>query len=146
MKARTPAWMALAALLASGCEVGPKSGAGLRLPDGDVGRGEIAFRELGCDRCHDVAGLAPPEGERPDPVVVIGGTVSRVETYGELVTSIVNPSHELSRRYPAEAVSEGEGVSRMESFNDVMTVSQLLDLTTFLQSKYELRPEAEFIP
>ena len=128
-------------LVALGCEFGPRSGRGLRLPDGDEERGAVAFRELGCPKCHDVVG--GPEAtlaERADVIVELGGEVSRVETYGELVTSIVNPSHELSVRYPREAVSE-DGESKMENFNDRMTVAQLIDLTAFLQSRYRLRPE-----
>ena len=124
-----------------GCELGPRSGQGLRLPEGDIVRGEVAFRELGCATCHDVAGgPAAPEGERSDVIVTLGGAVTRVETYGELVTSIINPSHEISGRYPREQVT-GDGVSKMENFNERMTVAQLIDLTAFLQSKYEVHRE-----
>ena len=35
-------------LLTAACS-GPKSGAGLRLPDGDVERGKAAFLELKCN-------------------------------------------------------------------------------------------------
>ena len=129
-----------------GCEVGPRSGRGLRLPEGDVERGALAFRELGCPECHDVVGgPAAPEGERSDVIVTLGGEVTRVESYGELVTSIINPSHEISRRYPKEQVADGD-VSKMENFNEEMTVAQLVDLTAFLQSKYELRPEPMYFP
>jgi hypothetical protein len=61
------------------------------------------------------------------------------------VTSIVNPSHEISRRYPREQVAEGD-VSKMENFNERMTVAQLIDLTAFLQSRYEVRPEPLYFP
>ena len=44
----------LLALLTAAC-AGPKSGAGLRLPDGDVERGKAAFLELKCNTCHTVA-------------------------------------------------------------------------------------------
>lgn len=65
-----------------------------------------AFRELGCPTCHDVVGgPADPEGERPDVIVTLGGKVTRVETYGELVASIINPSHEICRRYPRAQVA-----------------------------------------
>lgn len=128
-----------------GCELGPQSGRGLRLPDGDLARGELAFRELGCERCHDVVGVPPAEGERPDVIVTLGGEVSRVESYGELVTSIVNPSHEISARYPRGAVADGER-SKMENFTEKMTVAQLIDLTAFLQSKYEKRVEPIYLP
>ena len=138
----TPRLLLLACMAVAGlgCEVGPQSGRGFRLPEGDTGRGEVAFRELGCSSCHDVAGgPASPEGNRSDVIVTLGGEVIRVETYGELVTSIINPSHKISRRYPREQVAEG-GVSKMENFNEQMTVAQLIDLTAFLQSKYQLRP------
>jgi hypothetical protein len=129
-----------------GCEVGPRSGRGFRLPDGDVERGALAFREIGCPRCHDVIGeSAAPEGERSDVIVTLGGEVTRIETYGELVTSIINPSHKISPRYPKEQVADGNE-SKMENFNDQMTVDQLIDLTAFLQSKYSVRPEPLYFP
>ena len=51
-------------LVAAGCEMGPRSGRGLRLPDGDIARGQIAFRDLGCPECHEVAG--GPVFDAPD--------------------------------------------------------------------------------
>ena len=129
-----------------GCDIGPRSGRGLRLPDGDVERGALAFRELGCPTCHDAVGeRRAPKGDRPNGIVTLGGVVTRVETYGELVTSIINPSHEISRRYRREQVAEGD-VSKMDNFNERMTVAQLIDLTAFLQSKYEVRREPSYLP
>ena len=133
------------AVLCMGCEMGPRSGRGLRLPEGDIARGEQAFQQLGCGTCHDVAGTPSPEGERSEVIVTLGGVVTHVETYGELVTSIINPSHEISRRYPKADVAEDD-VSKMSNFNEQMTVAQLIDLTAFLQSKYELRVEPQYIP
>ncbi len=124
------------------CEIGPQSGRGLRLPEGDLDRGEVAFRELGCGTCHEIA---TPGAKRRDGIVRLGGEVTRIETYGELVTSIIHPSHEISRRYPRDEVANGD-VSKMTNFNDRMTVSQLIDLTAFLQSKYELRDESLYVP
>jgi hypothetical protein len=59
-----------------------------------------------------------------------------VRNYGQLVTALVNPSHEVAKGYPPEVVAPG-GVSLMADANDVMTVQQLIDLVAFLQSKYE---------
>jgi len=133
-------------LVGVGCEVGPRSGRGLRLPAGDVARGAIAFESLGCATCHDIAGEpAGTAAGRPETIVTLGGEVTRVETYGELVTSIINPSHEISRRYPEKEVAEGD-VSKMQNFNERMSVAQLIDLTAFLQSKYEVRREPLYIP
>jgi len=69
--------------------------------------------------------------------VVLGGESRTVKTYGELVTSIVNPSHSLALGYPKELITQG-GQSAMTNFNDTLTVRQLSDLVAFLQSRYRL--------
>ena len=117
-----------------GCEIGAKSGAGLRLPNGDIAKGRQAFEELGCIQCHRVGVRSP---SKDDDLIVLGGKVAHIETHGELVTSITNPSHGISRRYPAEDVTEGNR-SKMLDFNARMTVEELIDITAYLQSKYEL--------
>ena len=76
------------------------------------------------------------DGE-PELSIVLGGEVARLKTYGELVTSIINPSHRIARGYPADVV-QADGQSKMKNYNDVMTVSQLIDLVAFLQSHYSL--------
>jgi len=128
-------WM----LLTAACN-GPKSGAGLRLPDGDVQRGKAAFLELKCNTCHTVAGTEIPSPSKDYAyvrVVVLGGEVRQVKTYGALVTSIINPSHSLAPGYPKELITK-DNQSAMTNFNDTMTVRQLIDLVAFLQSRYEL--------
>ncbi len=134
--------------LALGCEIGPSSGRGLRLPDGDVAMGKVAFSELGCGGCHSVVGepgKSPGEGAAPN--VRLGGEVSRIHSYGELVTFIVNPSHRITGRYPRDTVAEGD-VSKMElgNLNEKMTVAQLIDVVAYLQSKYERRREPMYVP
>jgi hypothetical protein len=127
-----------AAACSIACEIGPQSGAGLRLPNGDLAKGKQAFSDLGCEGCHSIAG--EERRARTDDghvVVVLGGNVPHIESHGELITSIVNPSHGFSRRYPREEVME-EDRSRMQSINEQMTVQQLIDLTAYLQSKYHI--------
>lgn len=129
----------LLVLLTAACN-GPKSGAGLRLPDGDVQRGKAAFLELKCNTCHTVAGTEIPSPSKDYAyvrVVVLGGEVRQVKTYGALVTSIINPSHSLAPGYPKELITK-DNQSAMANFNDTMTVRQLIDLVAFLQSRYEL--------
>ena len=109
-----------------GCEVGPRSGSGLRLPNGDVVRGKQAFHDLGCDDCHTIGGeAAPTKGPDGKVIVVLGGKVAHIESHGELVTSIINPSHGFSRRYSREQVTEADR-SRMTNFNRRMTVEELI--------------------
>ena len=64
---------------------------------------------------------------------------NRIKTYGDLVTAIVNPSHNLAKGYTPSLVAQ-DGKSRMTVYNDVMTVSQLIDIVAFLQAHYELQP------
>ncbi|NIL96419.1 MAG: c-type cytochrome [Planctomycetales bacterium] len=140
MSRRWTGLMVLVLGLAAGCDTGPKSGRGFTLPEGDRQRGQEAFVALQCYACHDVAGVDLPErSEEPQRLVAIGGEVSRIQTYGQLVTSIINPSHKLARGYAEEEISQ-EGKSLMTNYNDVMTVAQLIDLVAFLQSRYKLRP------
>ncbi|HVT26482.1 MAG TPA: hypothetical protein VHE81_00545 [Lacipirellulaceae bacterium] len=112
------------------------------LPKGNVERGEATFMHFRCYDCHRVQGVNLPPGEEPNQVMVdLGGRVEHVKDYGDLVTSIINPSHRLAKGYTPSLVSKGpKQTSRMTVYNDVMTVSQLIDIVAFLQSHYELQP------
>lgn len=126
----------------SGCDVGPKSARGFRLPDGDAARGEKLFSDMGCPACHDVAGRPGlREGVDAQMTVVIGGPTPRIRNYGELVTSVINPSHEIARGYERNTVST-DGESLMRNYNDVMTVSEMIDIVAFIQRQYQLDDEA----
>jgi L-cysteine S-thiosulfotransferase len=132
---------ALLAMLTIGC-VNPRSSAGFRLPDGDAERGKAAFLELKCYNCHTVSGVdLAVRGKEYAYLrsVVLGGETRRVKTYGELVTSIINPSHSLVPGYSNELITKGDE-SAMANFNDRLTVRQLIDLVAFLQSRYQLVP------
>jgi L-cysteine S-thiosulfotransferase len=126
-----------AIVLLAGC------GGDFALPEGDIQRGREAFVALECHTCHSVADIDQVETDLSPPIhKKLGGEVSRVKRYEDLVTSIINPSHRLSARFPEDMIAEiadEEGRSRMPSYNDVMTVQQLVDLVTFLQSEYRVR-------
>ena len=111
---------------------------GFRLPDGDAVAGRETFLSLQCHECHTLNGEELPgiPGQEP-PYVELGGAVTKVKTYGELVTAIINPSHKLARGYAAEVVSV-DGESRMPVYNDVMTVKELNDIVMFLQPHYDV--------
>jgi hypothetical protein len=112
---------------------------GFSLPAGDEDAGSRAFVDLACNDCHAIAGRDDLRADQPSMTVPLGGPTSRIRTYSELVTSIINPSHRIAEAYQGEPFS-AEGVSRMRSYNQVMTVQQLTDLTTFLESEYVLVP------
>jgi len=136
--------IATAALLAA-CSGDPRSGAGFSLPPGDPQAGRALFADYGCNACHAVPGV--PRAEAGGPVTVeLGGKVSRVKTYGELVSAIVNPSHRTPPGYArAEVTRDGE--SLMTVYNEVMTVQELIDLVAFLESTYEVvKPRLDYEP
>ena len=126
------------------CLVGCKASSddeGFTLPPGHAQRGQEAFVHFRCYDCHRIPGVDLPVGEEPDQVVVeLGGKVQRVKDYGDLVTAIINPSHRLAKGYTESGISL-DGKSNMPMYNDAMTVSQLIDIVTFLQAHYELRPK-----
>jgi L-cysteine S-thiosulfotransferase len=126
-------------------------GRDFNLPKGNAEQGRATFVLLQCGDCHSVQSI--PDGgnsgdvtvdlewagqEREDTIHVrLGGETTRVKTYGDLVTSIVNPSHRLSRPLNAGTMTDDDQ-SKMRRYNDVMSVQELIDLVAFLQSKYTI--------
>jgi L-cysteine S-thiosulfotransferase len=130
--------LVLLAAALTGC--GPKSPLGFNLPDGDIARGQAAFVELRCNSCHEIEGQSIEYRNGPARVT-LGGKTTHIKTYGELVTSIINPSHKIAPRYPEDQVAvNGQSIMSAAYLNDVMTVQQLIDLVAFLQSTYEIAP------
>ncbi len=121
----------------AGCDRDTMSERGFRLPDGDPAAGKQAFLYMQCNQCHTIAGEALPALPGAEPYVELGGTVTRVKTYGELITAIINPSHKLADGYPEELVSE-DGESNMYVYNQHMTVQELIDLVMYLQPYYDV--------
>ena len=120
---------------ACGPEQSPQ--ATVNLPPGDAAQGAAHFVQLGCTSCHVVVGADLPEPDEVGPVRVwLGTRTGRTLSYGQLVTSIVNPSHRLATRYSKDKISE-QGESLMTNLNEVITVAQLTDLVAFLQAHYE---------
>jgi L-cysteine S-thiosulfotransferase len=85
---------------------------GFTLPAGDVSAGKTAFVCLGCQSCHTVKGVDD-----------LAETTSETEMALELGDV---------------PVGDRDGRSNMRSFNDVMTVTQLVDIVTFLEAHYEI--------
>ncbi len=127
-------------LAVGGCDSDPMSEVGFRLPDGDAKNGREAFLYMQCNQCHTISGVELPVVPLADPPYVeLGGKVSQVKTYGQLVTAIINPSHKLADGYAEELVSE-DGESNMYVYNAHMTVQELIDLVAYLQPLYEVTP------
>lgn len=115
---------------------------GFRLPEGDVAVGKATFVELQCNRCHSVEGVKLPDQDLPElPKIHLGGEIHKVQSYGELVTSVISPGHVISPQY-LKMLSDEEKERGVESpmpvFNEELSVKQLTDLVAFLHSRYRL--------
>ena len=115
-------------------------GVGFALPEGNATLGQKSFIELNCNQCHSVGPIEWAGSEEAGDVLVeLGGDVTKIKSYGELVTSVINPSHKIASKY-RDVGSTSEGTSKMRIYNEVMTVQDLVDVVTFLQGEYNLVP------
>ena len=122
------------------CDTGPAGSMGFTLPDGNAEQGKANYVEFGCNSCHVNSEVPQMDtGDAAAISVTLGGETTRIKTYGELVTSVINPSHRVARRKSGDMADEG-GKSKMITYNDVMTVTELIDLVAFVQSQYTLSP------
>ncbi len=141
----TAAAVMLGATLLTGCRTYPDYANEFRFPimRGNVERGQEAFLANGCNLCHTVNAVTLPDNARLRPVTVeLGGDLIFAKTYGDLVTSIINPDHVISDKYldqlPREARREVD--SSPMYVNPDMKVTELIDIVAFLNSKYRLLP------
>ncbi len=140
-----PAIVSLCCLLLLGaCRTYPDYTGDFRFPlmSGDVTRGQLAFMSMGCPQCHTVDGVdVTYPGTRP-VTVNLGGDLVFAKTYGDLVTSIINPDHVISDRYLSQLPrAERRSIDSSPMYiNPEMKVSELIDIVTFLNSRYRLLP------
>jgi L-cysteine S-thiosulfotransferase len=142
MKTYTAVSFLLFLLLAvTGCDVRAKSGRGFMFPRGDALQGKAAFVRLECYTCHRVAGETslPSPTVDADKVIVLGGEVIRLRSYGDLVTAVIHPSASLSEKLVGSPRLQAEQIrkSPMPVKNDQMSVTEMLDLVTFLHPHYQ---------
>ena len=132
-------------VLISGCRTFPDEVGSFRFPilSGDMERGKEAFLRLECNQCHQVNGVELSDYSGPRPVTVeLGGEIYFAKTYGDLVTSIINPDHVLSEEYLRQlprAVRRQTTSSPMY-LKEEMLVTELIDIVAFLNSRYSLLP------
>jgi hypothetical protein len=95
-----------------------------KLPEGNRANGRKAFLKFDCQSCHEVKGesIKKPEGEAVGSELSQMGPMHPLEYFAE---SIINPSAEI---WPKKAMGP-DGKSKMPSFNEDMTVQELIDLS-----------------
>jgi mono/diheme cytochrome c family protein len=100
------------------------------LPRGDPAQGREVFAKLECYKCHEVKGESFPAPADPASAGPELASETRHHPPEFLAESIVNPNAVIDEpRFRAP-----DGSSRMPSFNDSITVQELIDLVAFLRS------------
>ena len=107
---------------------------------GNIAEGQAAFVDLECHQCHTVNGVDLVSYEGASPMALeLGGTIEYAKTYADLVTAIINPNHVVSDEYLSTLPRDERGqATTIMPFKDQMTVTQLIDLVIFLNSRYVL--------
>ena len=121
---------------------------GFALPAGDIEEGKATYKKLACNECHSISEIEW-KGGIDSLKIHLGGEVSAQKSYGDLVTSVINPSHKIARAYKQKNTTDTTkiGLSMMKNYNEVMTVQELVDLVTFLQSEYKVSiPSTNYYP
>ncbi len=127
-------------LLLAACDKGVDSPRGFSLPEGDQAIGKQVFIKHNCISCHSVSDIDDSDVQRErEPAITLGSNSAIVTTYAELVTSIINPSHRISRG-AQWGTSDKSGESVMHNYNEVLTVDELINLVAYLQPHYKVTP------
>lgn len=111
---------------------------GFVLPEGNLDAGRQVFVQHNCLQCHIVDDPAMPAytGAR-EYEIRLGGEVLRVQNYGDLLTSVVLPDHRLSQAHQVKRDVGGEVESSpMPNVTGDLTVAELIDLVSYLHSRY----------
>ena len=113
---------------------GTPTGWRLTWPAGDPARGRAVFAKYECFSCHEVHGEpfpVPHDVESVGPELAAMGPAHEAEYFVEAIT---NPNAVVEQGKGYEAA---DGSSKMPSYNDTLTVQELLDLVAYLKA---LRP------
>lgn len=121
-------------------EHGTPAGWTLSWPPGDPGRGRAAFLRFECHTCHEVRGERFPTPNEPGKLGPELSSMGPLHEPAYFVEAIVNPSAVVDRGRGYDAP---DGSSRMPSYNDSLTVQELIDLVAYLRA---LRPPAARLP
>jgi mono/diheme cytochrome c family protein len=104
-------------------------------PQGDAVKGREVFVKLECYSCHEVKGEQfPAPGGVVGPELSVMGPLHDAQYFAE---AIINPNAVIEKGKGYEA---GDGTSKMPSFNELVTVQEVIDLVAYLKT---LKPPVE---
>ncbi len=102
------------------------------IPPGDAKKGREIFAKLECFKCHEVEGEGFPGAGRGQqdvgPALTGMGPLHPAEYFAE---SIISPNRVILE---GPGFSGPDGRSTMPSYNEVLTVQELIDLVAYLES------------
>jgi mono/diheme cytochrome c family protein len=105
-------------------------------PKGNPAKGREVFVKLECYSCHEVKGEkfpAPSDEGQVGPELSAMGPLHEPEYFAE---AIIHPNAVIEK---GKGYTAADGSSKMPSFNDAVTVQEVVDLVAFLRS---LKPPA----
>jgi mono/diheme cytochrome c family protein len=104
-------------------------------PKGDPVKGREVFVKLECYSCHAIQGekFPAPSGEI-GPELSAMGPLHAAEFFAE---AIINPNAVIDQ---GDAYEAADGSSKMPSYNDLVTVQEVIDLVAYLKG---LKPPAD---
>jgi len=109
------------------------------IPEGKVNAGKTLFVEKGCYKCHTADDITLPQsGLSQELFIELGVKKHEGWSRDSFARSILNPNHTVSEEYRKVMITLGDKLkaenSPMPGFNDILSVSDLIHLTTFLDS------------
>lgn len=109
------------------------------VPAGSETAGKTLFVEKGCYQCHTANEIKLPTAELDDMLLIdLGGDEHNGWTRDDFAKAIMNPNHTVNPDYEKAMMILGDHFkavnSPMPGFNDILTVSDMIHLTTFLDS------------
>ncbi|MEO0365756.1 MAG: cytochrome C [Pseudomonadota bacterium] len=141
------ALLSVAFVMLTACSEDQIQARGFVLPKGDPERGLESFQVLTCTGCHVVDGVELPDVEPwldDGRFIRLGGPVTHVQTYGDLVTSVIHPDYRVGR--DKRKSKDADASTTMPNYNEVMTVQELIDIVTFLERHYDVVTYGYAIP
>ncbi len=108
------------------------------VPEGDASVGLSTFIDKGCYKCHLTGDAKLPKLEvAPKLSIQLGGDERRDWTRDRFAQAIMNPNHAIAPEYHIAKIVSGDKFgaenSPMLDFNDILTLKDLINLTTFLE-------------
>ncbi|MGB4781255.1 c-type cytochrome [Candidatus Methylomirabilis sp.] len=110
------------------------------LPAGDHHAGRQVFADLECFKCHEVVDedVPAPEAEQGDVGPALSG-MGAMHSAEYFVETLIDPNASVAWRIKHHKAEDkgylgADGTSKMPSYNDSMTVQQLIDVVAYMKS------------